>query len=129
MAVCYLSDMTTLEIAQKLVDLCREGKAEEAISSLYSSDIVSVEAMPAPGSSREVQGIEAVAAKALGWIANHDVHSANVEGPLVAGPHFTVRFTYDITNKPSGRRMMMDELAMYHVKDGKIDREEFFYAT
>ena len=120
--------MTTQEVAQKLVDLCREGKAEEAISSLYSSDIVSVEAMAAPGGSRESQGLKAVEGKAQWWISNHEVHSAKVEGPLVAGPFFSVRFTYDITNKPSGQRMVMDELAMYHVKDGKIDREEFFYA-
>ena len=39
-----------------------------------------------------------------------------------------VRFKYDVTNKPSGRRMIMDELALYQVKDGKIVREEFFYA-
>ena len=119
--------MTTQEVAQKLVDLCREGKAEEVVSALYSPDIVSVEAMAMPGGTREVQGLEAVAGKSAWWIENHEVHSAKVEGPLVAGPHFSVRFTYDITNKPSGKRMVMDELAMYHVKEGKIDREEFFY--
>ena len=121
--------MTTQEVAQKLVELCKEGKAEEAISSLYSKDIVSVEAMAMPGGTREVQGLEAVAGKGAWWIENHEIHGAKVEGPLVAGPHFSVRFTYDITNKPSGKRLVMDELAMYHVKDGKIDREEVFYGV
>ena len=121
--------MTTQEVANKLIELCREGKAEEAIATLYATDIVSVEPMAGPAGPREVTGLEAVNGKAHWWISNHEVHSAKVDGPLVAGPLFSVRFTYDITQKASGRRMVMDELAMYHVKDGKIDREEFFYGT
>ena len=39
-----------------------------------------------------------------------------------------MRFTYDITNKPSGNRMTMDEVGLFTVKNGKIAREEFFYA-
>jgi len=119
--------MTTQEVAEKLVALCSEGKALEAIETLYSADIVSVEAMSMPGGSREMSGIEAVKGKANWWMSEHEVHSAGVEGPLVSPQHFCVRFKYDVTNKPSGRRMMMDELAVYQVKDGKIIREEFFY--
>ena len=121
--------MTTQQVADKLVELCKAGKAEEATNSLYSADIVSVESMTSPDGSREMKGIEAVKGKGKWWYENHEVHSGKVEGPLVAGPYFSVRFTYDITHKPSGNRMTMDELAMYHVKDGKIDREEFFYPT
>jgi ketosteroid isomerase-like protein len=40
---------------------------------------------------------------------------------------FAVRLSYDVTNKPSGRRMKMDEIALFTVADGKIVREEFFY--
>jgi ketosteroid isomerase-like protein len=38
-----------------------------------------------------------------------------------------VGFRYDVTNKPSGRRMTMDEVGLYTVQGGKIVREEFFY--
>jgi ketosteroid isomerase-like protein len=38
-----------------------------------------------------------------------------------------VRFTYDVTNKPSGNRMKTDEIAVYTVGEGKIVKEEFFY--
>ena len=38
-----------------------------------------------------------------------------------------MRFTYDVTNKPSGRRMQMDETALFTVENDKIVREEFFY--
>ena len=46
---------------------------------------------------------------------------------MVAGSHFCVRFTLDVTAKSSGNRMAMDELAIYHVKAGKIVPEEFFH--
>jgi hypothetical protein len=121
--------MTTQEVADKLVELCKKGEFLEAIQSLYSPEILSVEAVAMPGTgSREMTGLDAVIGKANWWQDNHEVHSAGVEGPLVSGPIFCVRFIMDVTNKPSGRRMTMDELAVYHVKDGKIVREEFFYS-
>jgi hypothetical protein len=50
-----------------------------------------------------------------------------VAGPYPNEDRFAVRFTYDITNKPSGQRMTMDEIGLFTVKNGKITREEFFY--
>ena len=99
----------------------------DAIQTLYSPDIVSVEATAMPDGTREIKGLDGVLGKSKWWMDNNEVHSAKFEGPLTADAHFCVRFTYDITNKPSGRRMTMDELGVYHVKDGKIVREEFFY--
>jgi hypothetical protein len=121
--------MTTQEVGKQLVELCMRGKFEEAVKTLYSKDIVSVEAVPMPDGSREAKGLDAVMGKTQWWVANHEVHSSTVEGPLTAGAHFCVRFTMDVTNKPSGKRIAMDELGIYEVKDGKVIREEFFYGT
>ncbi|HWZ33593.1 MAG TPA: nuclear transport factor 2 family protein [Bryobacteraceae bacterium] len=118
--------MTTQEVANKVVKLCSEGKFHEALV-LYSPEIVSMEAGAPPGQSRESKGLAAVKAKGEWWSANHEVHSAKVEGPLVAGSHFTVVFKLDITFKPDGRRFTMEEVAVYKVADGKIVYEEFFY--
>ncbi len=120
--------MTTQEIGEKLLELCKQGKNMEAIETLYSQDIVSVEAMAMPGGSREMTGLQAIIGKNQWWISEHEVHSAVAEGPLASASHFCVHFKYDVTNKPSGRRMIMDELAVYQVRDGKSVREEFFYA-
>lgn len=49
--------MTVGEVADNLVQLCRQGKFMEAIEALYSPDIVSVEAAAPPGGSREIRGI------------------------------------------------------------------------
>ncbi len=119
--------MTTQEVATTLVKLCSQGKFQEAMESLYSPDIVSMEAGAPPGQSRESKGIKAVMAKGEWWTANHDVHAASVEGPLVAGSHFAVTFKLDVTFKPDGRRFTMEEVAVYKVADGKIIYEEFFY--
>lgn len=119
--------MSTMEIAQKMVDLCRQGKNEEALDTLFSEDMVSVEAMAMPGMGQEAKGLAAVKAKGAWWVENHEVHSAEVSGPWPHGDRFIVRFQYDVTNKPSGNRMQMDEAALYTVSNGKIVREEFFY--
>lgn len=119
--------MTTHEVANKLVKLCSEGKFKEAAESLYSPDIVSMEAGAPPGQSRESKGLAAVTAKGEWWTANHEVHSVVVEGPLVAGSHFAVVFKLDVTFKPQGKRFKMEEVAVYKVADGKVVYEEFFY--
>ena len=119
--------MTTQEIADKVVQLCSQGKFQEAMS-LYSPDIVSIEPSAPPGQSREAKGIAAVKAKGEWWTANHEVHGVKVEGPLVAGPHFAVKFKMDVTFKPQTKRFQMEEIGVYKVADGKIVHEEFFYS-
>jgi ketosteroid isomerase-like protein len=122
------NNMTAMEVGKKLVELCQQGKNHEAMETLYSPDIVSVEAMSPPGGSPEMKGIDAVMGKGKWWVENHEVHSAVCEGPFPNGDRFIVRFNYDVTNKPSGKRMKMDEAALYTVAGGKIVKEEFFYS-
>lgn len=118
--------MSTQEVANNLVKLCSAGKFMEAMS-LYSPDIVSVEAFAPPGQSREMKGLAAVKAKAESWNANHEVHSVQVEGPLVADAHFAVTFKMDLTIKSQNKRVKMEEIAVYKVDGDKIVHEEFFY--
>ncbi len=120
--------MTTQEVANTLVRLCSEGKFEEATKTLYSQEIVSMEAGAPPGQSRETKGLPGVLAKGEWWVANHEVHSVNVEGPLIAGSHFAVTFKMDITFKPQSKRFTMEEIAVYKVANGKVVYEEFFYS-
>ena len=120
--------MTTQEVADKLVELCRQGKFREATASLYADNIVSVEAVPPPGGSPETKGLAAVKARGEWWEANHEVHSSTVEGPLVAGFHFAVTFKMDVTFKPQNRNFHLEEVAVYKVENGKVVYEQFFYA-
>jgi ketosteroid isomerase-like protein len=78
---------------------------------------------------QECKGLAAIKGKGEWWVANHEVHSATATGPWPHGDRFIVGFQYDVTNKPSGQRMQMDEAALYTIRNGKIVREEFFYGT
>lgn len=118
---------TTQEVADELVKLCSQGKFQEASRTLYSPEIVSVEAGAPPGQSRETKGFDAVMGKAEWWTANHEVHSVKVEGPLVAVSHFAVVFRLEVTFKPENKRFQMEEVGVYKVADGQIVYEEFFY--
>jgi len=121
---------STYEVGKKLVELCNAGKFMEAGRELYADNIVSIEAMSGPQMPARIEGKPAVMKKAEWWEANHEVHSAKVEGPWPHGDRFIVRFTMDVTAKAgpmAGKRMHLDEGALYTVKDGKVSQEEFFY--
>ena len=121
--------MTAQEIGKKYVALCKEGKNEECLGTLFSKDAVSVEAAALPGMERTAKGVEAIRAKGKWWVENHTVHKADVSGPYPHDDRFAVRFVYDVTHKPSGKRMTMDEIGLFTVNNGKITREEFLYTT
>lgn len=116
--------MGTKEIAQGLVDLCKEGKFDEAGERYYSSDIVSLEPH---GDPAEVRGIDAVKAKSEWWSENFEVNNADVVGPFINGDQFAVMFNLDTTNKKSGEHAKLEEVAIYTVRDGKIVHERFLY--
>jgi hypothetical protein len=120
--------MTTNEIGQKYVALCREGRRDELLATLFSKDVASVEAVAPPGGERTTAGLDGIRAKGKGWADHHEVHKAELSGPYPHGDRFAVRFVYEVTHKPSGQRRSMDEIGLFTVVDGKITREEFFYA-
>src|ERR1700754_943421 len=103
-----------MAVGRKLVELCRQNKALEAIDTLYSPKIVSIEAMSMPNMPARIEGIAAVRGKAEWWIGNHEVHSAKSEGPWPHSDRFIVHFAYEVTPKigpQAGKRMVMDEAA------------------
>ncbi len=121
----------TMTVGKKLVELCREGKNQEAMETLYSPDIVSIEVAGSPDMPARMQGMDAVKGKGEWWVNNHEVHGAEINGPYPHGDRFIVRFKYDVTAKAgpmAGQRFFMDEAGLYTVKDGKVVQEEFFYS-
>ena len=77
--------MNTMEIASKLVDLCRKGKNDDAVKTLYSDNAVSVEAFAPPGGQQEVKGIQGILGKGAWWRDNHEVHEGTITGPWPHG--------------------------------------------
>jgi SnoaL-like protein len=123
--------MDTKEVGEKLVSLCSKGKFMDAVDSLYGKDIVSVEAQGGPEMPAEMKGIDKIRGKNKWWSENHDVHSMKIDGPYPHNDRFAVRFHLEVTPKTGaakGKRINMDEVGIYTVKNGKIVKEEFFYA-
>ncbi len=111
-------------VAADVTAMLKNGHFEEAGEKYYDPQIASIEAMP---DTPPCLGLDAVKAKSDWWYANHEVHSAKVEGPYINGDAFIVRFTIDVTPKATGKRITMDEMGVYKVKNGKIVEERFFY--
>jgi hypothetical protein len=120
--------MTIKEIANRLTELCRQGKYDTAQKELYSKDAVSIEPAHSPG-LQTVKGLDAIIEKGHQFQSMVEaVHSSTVSDPIIAGNTFAVAAVLDITMKGAGR-VPMEELAVYEVKDGKIIQEQFFYQT
>lgn len=117
--------MTTQEVANRLVELCRMGQYETAQDELFADDAVSIEPDKAP--VKEVRGLEAIKEKGKIFQSMlEEMHSGSVSDPLVAGNHIALTMHMDVTMKGRGRTMM-EEVCVYEVKDGKIVLEQFFF--
>ncbi|MEM8617022.1 MAG: nuclear transport factor 2 family protein [Pseudomonadota bacterium] len=119
---------TVMDMGQTLIDHCNRGEETALMQTYYSPDAVSVEAVEMPGMGREAKGLEAIMAKGEWWVNANEVHSQKLEGPFVHGDdRFSVIFDIDVTEKATGNRTQMREIATYYVENDKIIREEFAY--
>ena len=120
--------MTTQEIADRLVALCREGKYDQVYQELYSEDAWSIEPEGNPfGTSK---GMEAMKEKGKQWNEMVETfHSGSLSDPVVAADHFSIAWFSKITMKGQTEPVDMDEIAVYRVADGKVVSEQFFYTT
>ncbi|GLU54484.1 nuclear transport factor 2 family protein [Dyadobacter frigoris] len=118
--------MTTAEVANKLVELCRQGKVDEVQQALFADNAQSIEANEMMG-PKIVEGLDAIKAKSIAFQAGvEEFHSATISDPIVAGNSFAITWAMDATFKGRGR-MSIEEVCVYQVNDGKITLEQFFY--
>ena len=118
--------MTTEAIANRLYELCKTGQYEQAQKELYADDALSIEPVHAQGLG-SVTGLDAIIKKGEQFRDTvEEVHGADASQPIVAGNHFALTITIDATFKGMGK-MVMEEVAVYEVKDGKVVKEQFFY--
>ena len=117
--------MMTSHIADRLVQLCRQGQFEQAQTELFADDAFSIEPEGAPVEVAE--GLDAIQEKGREFMRGVEaIHGIVVSEPIVAGNFFTVSMELDTTMKGRGR-VRMEELCVYEVDDGKIISEQFFY--
>jgi ketosteroid isomerase-like protein len=115
--------MNIKEIAQQLVDWCNAGKNFDVMRTMYTPDIVSVEA-----DGQETTGQQAVIQKSERWAAANVINGQVVRGPFFNGPNqFAATFTFNVVRKDTGKPETLEEVAVYTVRGDKIAREQFFY--
>lgn len=127
-----MSTLTTLDVANRLVELCREHKGREAIVELYADDAVSIEAMDGGPFGREISGKDAILKASDGFDAMTEIHGGDVDGPYPHDDEFIVFMSLECTfteGPMAGQRVRMKEACHYTVQDGKIARSKFFYVA
>ena len=119
--------MTTEEVAQKWKEYCLTGQMDQVQEELYAIECVSLEMEGVEGFTQRAEGMEAIKAKGKIWEEMvEEFHGLEIEGPIVAGDHFSAILKMDITMKEQPRRVD-EEVAVYRVANGKIVSEQFFY--
>jgi SnoaL-like domain len=118
--------MTTQDVANRMNELFKENKWEQAQDELYAEDAVSIEPENAPG-LKSVKGMEAIKQKAKDFNAMiEEMHGGWHNGPIVSGNFISFGMGMDATMKGMGR-INMNEICVYEVKDGKVVKEQFFF--
>src|SRR5436190_23298645 len=100
--------MTTKEVADLLVKMCRDGKVEEAKQELFTEDTHSIE--PTEGIlPKETKGLKAIQKKAELFISMvEQFYGSTITDPVVAGDYFSVAWDTDIQMKEQGRQTMSE---------------------
>ena len=120
--------MSTGTVARRLIELCRAGQFNRALDELYAEDARSIELDSGDAKPGSVVGLTAIRRKGKDFEENcAQLHSVLVSDPLIAGPFFTIALGVDATYKDGSRRALK-EVCVYEVRNGKIVREQFFYA-
>src|SRR4051812_10865854 len=109
--------MTTQEVANRLVELCRMGQIDAAQAELYADNATSTEAEGME--PRHAAGMDAIREKSKMFQSMvEEMHGSVISEPIVAGNAFSLTWSMDVTMKGRGRSTM-EEVCVYTVKDGK----------
>ena len=118
--------LTTQEVANRLIELCRKGQVLEAQQELFGDEVTSHE--PAHSPIPPAIGKAAVLAKGKHFASMIETrHSGSFEDPIVGGNYFSFVCKLDATMKGEMGRVVWDEICVFGVKDGKIISEQFYY--
>jgi ketosteroid isomerase-like protein len=117
--------MTTQEVATRFFGYMQQGAFNKIYDELFSEDATSEET---PGSDwGTARGMKEIHEKGKKWADSvEEMHGGTTENLVVAGNYFSCYMTMDFKPK-GGERTTMQEIGLYHVKDGKIVSEQFFY--
>lgn len=118
-----------MKTGKRLVELCAQGKNLQAVEELYDDKIVSIEPMGDEKMPERMEGKPAILKKNQWFFDTHEIHGGTARGPWPNGDQFIAHYTMDVTAKEGpmkGKRMNLEEVGLYTVKNGKIVEERFY---
>jgi ketosteroid isomerase-like protein len=117
--------MTTQQIANRLLELLKQGQFENAQRELFAKDAISTE--PVSSGQPQVKGLDAIIEKGAQFRnIVEQYHSLAASDVITSSNYIALALKVELTMKAQGR-IAMDEIIVYQVKDGKIIDERFFY--
>jgi hypothetical protein len=118
--------MTAQEVAARFNELAQQGKWFEIQDELFADNVRSIDPDNSPYFGY-AEGKGPVRKKGMDWVAKvKEAHEISLTQPIIAGNHFAVGYSFDITTEDFGR-IKIEEIMLYEVKDGRIVLEQFFY--
>jgi hypothetical protein len=118
--------ISTQEVATRFNELAQQEKWFEIQEEFFADNVRSIDPTDSPYFGY-AEGKSQVRKKGEDFVKRIEtVHSAHTTAPLVAGNHFTVGRSKDLTVQGHGR-IQINEIMLYEVKDGQIVLEQFFY--
>lgn len=114
------------EVADRYLAAFRSGRMDQA-TRWTAPDVVRIAPLENDGKHVELRGEAEIMANARQRIQDLEFHSVTVDGPFLHGDRFAARFSFDVTDKPTGQRSTSAKMSLYTVADGVITREEVFY--
>jgi hypothetical protein len=118
--------LTTEEVAARFDELAQQEKWFEIQDELFADNVRSIDPPNSPYFGY-AEGKASVRKKGEDWVAKFEgVNKLYTTHPVVGGNHFAVGREMDTTVK-GFRRVKIDEIMLYEVRDGQIILEQFFY--
>ncbi len=120
-----MNEMTTAEVADRLIKLCGAGKWDQAQKELYAERHCCIEPEGAPWPIAE--GLDAIKKKGDHWAAMvAESHSFEKSDSIIGGAYFSVSMKNDTTCKGMGN-ITFEEICVNKVEPDDIVDERFFY--
>jgi ketosteroid isomerase-like protein len=116
--------MSTRERVQQLVRYVKAGRIPEAIEEFYAEGVAMQENRQSPtvGKAANLARERAFGDSVETW---HEVTARSI---AVDGDQALIEWVFDYTTR-EGQRIRMEEIAQQTWREGRIERERFFYDT
>jgi ketosteroid isomerase-like protein len=109
------------ELAKRIIDVTLAND-DEATLALYAANIESAERGGPP-----MTGIDAIRQKFAMWRGMTSSTVFRVRHVAIADNTIMIEWEGDVVLSPSGKQVLLEEVAVHEIEDGKIVRERFYY--